>query len=152
MYEEGAAEIARRSRGTPRIANRLLRRVRDFEDVRAEGIITRDAADQGLKLLEVDELGLDNSDRLILDAIITKFGGGPVGLDTLAATTGEESGTIEDVIEPFLCSLVLSSGRREDAVRRKMHTGIWDSRAAEEYLIARGKPGSFSWSGHYEDI
>ena len=103
--EEGAAEIARRSRGTPRIANRLLRRVRDFADVRAEGIITRDAADQGLKLLEVDELGLDNSDRLILDAIITKFGGGPVGLDTLAATTGEESGTIEDVIEPFLLQL-----------------------------------------------
>ena len=83
--EEGAAEIARRLCGTPRIANRLLRRVRDFADVRAEGIITRDAADQGLKLLEVDELGLDNSDRLILDAIITKFGGGPVGLDTLAA-------------------------------------------------------------------
>ena len=92
--EEGAAEIARRSRGTPRIANRLLRRVRDFADVRAEGIITREAADEGLKLLEVDGLGLDHSDRLVLDAIITKFGGGPVGLDTLAATTGEESGTI----------------------------------------------------------
>ncbi|WP_302760122.1 Holliday junction branch migration DNA helicase RuvB [Christensenella hongkongensis] len=103
--EEGAAEIARRSRGTPRIANRLLRRVRDFADVRAEGIITREAADEGLKLLEVDGLGLDHSDRLVLDAIITKFGGGPVGLDTLAATTGEESGTIEDVIEPFLLQL-----------------------------------------------
>lgn len=103
--EEGAAEIARRSRGTPRIANRLLRRVRDFADVRAEGIITRDAADQGLRLLEVDELGLDHSDRMVLDAVITKFGGGPVGLDTLAATTGEEAGTIEDVIEPFLLQL-----------------------------------------------
>ncbi len=103
--EEGAAEIARRSRGTPRIANRLLRRVRDFADVRAEGMITKEAADEGLKLLEVDGLGLDHSDRLILEAIIVKFGGGPVGLETLAATTGEESGTIEDVIEPFLLQL-----------------------------------------------
>jgi len=103
--EEGAAEIARRSRGTPRIANRLLRRVRDFADVRAEGMITKEAADEGLKLLEVDGLGLDHSDRLVLEAIIVKFGGGPVGLETLAATTGEESGTIEDVIEPFLLQL-----------------------------------------------
>ncbi|BDF57809.1 Holliday junction ATP-dependent DNA helicase RuvB [Christensenellaceae bacterium] len=103
--EQGAEEIARRSRGTPRIANRLLRRVRDFADVRAEGMITKKAADEGLKLLEVDELGLDHSDRLVLDAILTKFGGGPVGLETLAATTGEESGTIEDVIEPFLLQL-----------------------------------------------
>lgn len=103
--EQGAAEIARRSRGTPRIANRLLRRVRDYADVRAEGVITRDAADEGLKLLEVDGLGLDHSDRTVLDAIITKFGGGPVGLDTLSATTGEEAGTIEDVIEPFLLQL-----------------------------------------------
>ncbi len=103
--EEGAVEIARRSRGTPRIANRLLRRVRDFADVRAEGMITKEAADEGLKLLEVDGLGLDHSDRLVLEAIIVKFGGGPVGLETLAATTGEESGTIEDVIEPFLLQL-----------------------------------------------
>lgn len=103
--EQGAEEIARRSRGTPRIANRLLRRVRDFADVRAEGMITKKAADEGLKLLEVDELGLDHSDRLVLDAILTKFGGGPVGLETLAATTGEEAGTIEDVIEPFLLQL-----------------------------------------------
>ncbi|MEG2189638.1 MAG: Holliday junction DNA helicase RuvB C-terminal domain-containing protein, partial [Christensenella sp.] len=103
--EGGAAEIARRSRGTPRIANRLLRRVRDYADVRAEGIITLDAADKGLQLLEVDKLGLDHSDRLILDAIINKFGGGPVGLDTLAATTGEEAGTVEDVVEPFLLQL-----------------------------------------------
>lgn len=103
--EDGAGEIARRSRGTPRIANRLLRRVRDFADVRAEGVITKDAADRGLQLLEVDNLGLDHSDRLVLEAILVKFGGGPVGLDTLAATTGEESGTIEDVIEPFLLQL-----------------------------------------------
>ncbi|MEA4853461.1 MAG: Holliday junction branch migration DNA helicase RuvB [Christensenella sp.] len=103
--EAGAEEIARRSRGTPRIANRLLRRVRDFADVCAQGVITREAADEGLKLLEVDALGLDHSDRLVLDAILTKFSGGPVGLDTLAATTGEEAGTIEDVIEPFLLQL-----------------------------------------------
>ena len=103
--EAGAEEIARRSRGTPRIANRLLRRVRDFADVCAQGVITREAADEGLKLLEVDALGLDHSDRLVLDALLTKFGGGPVGLDTLAATTGEEAGTIEDVIEPFLLQL-----------------------------------------------
>ncbi len=103
--EQGAEEIARRSRGTPRIANRLLRRVRDYADVRAAGVITKEAADQGLQLLEVDELGLDTSDRRVLDAILIKFGGGPVGLDTLAATTGEEAGTIEDVIEPFLLQL-----------------------------------------------
>jgi Holliday junction DNA helicase RuvB len=103
--DTGAEEIARRSRGTPRVANRLLRRVRDYADVRADGVITKQAADEGLKLMEVDELGLDNADRVILDAIITKFSGGPVGLDTLAATTGEESGTIEDVIEPFLLQL-----------------------------------------------
>ncbi|MEF9989972.1 MAG: Holliday junction branch migration DNA helicase RuvB [Christensenellaceae bacterium] len=103
--DQGADEIARRSRGTPRIANRLLRRVRDYADVRAEGVITKDAADKGLLMLEVDELGLDHSDRLVLDAIITKFSGGPVGLDTLSATTGEEAGTIEDVIEPFLLQL-----------------------------------------------
>lgn len=101
----GAEEIARRSRGTPRVANRLLRRVRDFADVRAGGVITKEVADAGLSLMEVDDLGLDNADRIILSAIIEKFSGGPVGLDTLSATTGEESGTIEDVIEPFLLQL-----------------------------------------------
>lgn len=105
IEESGAHEIARRSRGTPRVANRLLRRVRDFADVRADGVITQTVADQGLAMLEVDDLGLDNSDRVILSAIIHKFGGGPVGLDTLSATTGEEAGTIEDVIEPFLLQL-----------------------------------------------
>lgn len=101
----GAAEIARRSRGTPRIANRLLRRVRDYADVRADGIITKETAADGLALLEVDDLGLDTSDRRVLTAIIHTFSGGPVGLSTLAATTGEEAGTIEDVIEPFLLQL-----------------------------------------------
>jgi Holliday junction DNA helicase RuvB len=105
IEDAGAYEIARRSRGTPRVANRLLRRVRDYADVRADGVITKDVADRGLRMLEVDDLGLDNCDRVILSAIINKFGGGPVGLDTLSATTGEESGTIEDVIEPFLLQL-----------------------------------------------
>jgi Holliday junction DNA helicase RuvB len=100
--DEGAHEIARRARGTPRIANRLLRRVRDFAQVRAEGAITRAVADQGLALLEVDQRGLDRMDRALLLALIDKFGGGPVGVETLAAAIGEEADTIEDVYEPFL--------------------------------------------------
>ncbi len=100
--DAGAFEMARRSRGTPRIANRLLRRVRDYAQVRFDGSITENVADEVLRLLEVDEIGLDKTDRNILLTIINKFNGGPVGLDTLAATTGEDSGTIEDVYEPFL--------------------------------------------------
>ena len=100
--QEGTAEIARRSRGTPRIANRLLRRVRDYAQVRADGFITREVASQALQLLEIDALGLDKMDRLLLLTIIDKFGGGPVGLDTLAAAINEEKMTIEDVYEPFL--------------------------------------------------
>lgn len=99
---EGAAEIARRARGTPRVANRLLRRVRDFAQVRAAGKITGEVAADALALLEVDEAGFDRMDRALLLAIIDKFGGGPVGLDTLAAALGEERDTIEDVYEPFL--------------------------------------------------
>lgn len=99
---DGAAEIARRSRGTPRIANRLLRRVRDYAEVRAGGRITQSVAADALALLEVDARGFDKMDRTILLAIIEKFGGGPVGLDTLAAAVGEERDTIEDVYEPFL--------------------------------------------------
>src|SRR5207249_133700 len=99
---DGTAEIARRSRGTPRIANRLLRRVRDYAQVRANGRITRDVACHALQLLEVDALGLDKMDRQLLLTIIDKFGGGPVGLDTLAASINEEKTTIEDVYEPFL--------------------------------------------------
>jgi Holliday junction DNA helicase RuvB len=98
----GTAEIARRARGTPRIANRLLRRVRDFAQVRAQGVITQPVAQEALKLLEVDERGFDRMDRALLLALIDKFGGGPVGLDTLAAAIGEEADTIEDVYEPFL--------------------------------------------------
>ncbi|NTW99417.1 MAG: Holliday junction branch migration DNA helicase RuvB, partial [Geobacteraceae bacterium] len=98
----GAAELARRSRGTPRIANRLLRRVRDYAQVRADGVITHDVVQETLKLLEIDEMGFDQMDRMILLTIIDKFGGGPVGLDTIAAAISEESDTIEDVYEPFL--------------------------------------------------
>jgi Holliday junction DNA helicase RuvB len=99
---EGAGEMARRSRGTPRVANRLLRRVRDFAQVRADGVITRKVAQDALLLLEIDEMGFDPMDRLIMLTIIDKFSGGPVGLDTLAAAICEESDTIEDVYEPFL--------------------------------------------------
>ena len=102
---EGAMEIARRSRGTPRIANRMLRRVRDFAQVMADGVITKEVADRALLSLEVDFLGLDNVDRRMLRAIIENYGGGPVGLDTLAATIGEESVTLEDVYEPYLMQL-----------------------------------------------
>lgn len=100
--QQGALEIARRSRGTPRIANRLLRRVRDYAEVRADGSISRQIADKALRLLEVDHQGLDRMDREILASIIDKFKGGPVGLDTLATSVGEEKGTLEDVYEPFL--------------------------------------------------
>ncbi|MBE5781135.1 MAG: Holliday junction branch migration DNA helicase RuvB [Clostridiales bacterium] len=105
IEHEGAMEIARRSRGTPRIANRLLRRVRDFAQIIHDGVITFDVARSALTMLEVDDLGLDMTDRNILLAMIQKFGGGPVGLDTLAAATGEEAVTIEDVYEPFLLQL-----------------------------------------------
>ncbi|MDH4101005.1 MAG: Holliday junction branch migration DNA helicase RuvB [Nitrospirota bacterium] len=102
IEDAGALEIARRSRGTPRIANRLLRRVRDFAQVKADGHITAKVADQALKMLEVDEKGFDQMDRKLLLAIIEKFSGGPVGLDTLAAAIAEERDTIEDVYEPYL--------------------------------------------------
>lgn len=103
--EEGAFEIARRSRGTPRIANRLLKRVRDYAQVRASGIIDKATADKALKLLEVDDMGLDDIDKKMLLTIIKKFDGGPVGLDTLAASIGEDGGTIEDVYEPYLLQI-----------------------------------------------
>jgi len=105
IIEEGAAEIARRARGTPRIANRLLKRVRDFAEVEFDGIITQDVANISLNKLEIDPLGLDSVDKKILRAIIEKFGGGPVGLDTLAASIDEEPGTLEDVAEPYLLQL-----------------------------------------------
>ena len=102
IEEEGAVEIAKRSRGTPRLANRLLKRVRDFAQVKYDGIITKEVADFALDILDVDKLGLDNNDRNILLTIIQKFSGGPVGLDTLAAALGEDAGTLEEVYEPYL--------------------------------------------------
>ena len=105
IVPEGAYEIARRSRGTPRIANRMLRRVRDFADVKADGVITKAVADEALCALEIDYLGLDPVDRRMMAAIIENYNGGPVGLETLAATIGEESVTLEDVYEPYLMQL-----------------------------------------------
>lgn len=105
IEDAGAWEIAKRARGTPRIANRLLKRVRDYAQVKAEGIIDKDTADKALKMLEVDDRGLDDIDKKMLLAIIHKFAGGPVGLDTLAASIGEDSGTIEDVYEPYLLQI-----------------------------------------------
>jgi len=105
LDEHGAGEIARRSRGTPRIANRLLRRVRDFAEVRHDGAITGEVARAGLEVFEVDEEGLDRLDHAILQAVVQRFGGGPVGLSTLAASVGEEPDTVEDVVEPYLLQL-----------------------------------------------
>ncbi|MBP3484512.1 MAG: Holliday junction branch migration DNA helicase RuvB [Oscillospiraceae bacterium] len=124
---EGASEIASRSRGTPRIANRMLRRVRDFAQVRADGIITKDVADMALSRLEVDKLGLDALDRRMLRSIIEFYGGGPVGLETLAATINEDAVTLEDVYEPYLLQQgFLTRTPRGRCVTRKTynHLGI----------------------------
>ncbi|MCM3885154.1 Holliday junction branch migration DNA helicase RuvB [Frankia sp. R82] len=102
LTPEGADEVAGRSRGTPRIANRLLRRVRDYAEVRADGTVTREVAKSALRVYDVDGLGLDRLDRAVLEALVTRFGGGPVGLSTLAVSVGEETETVEDVAEPFL--------------------------------------------------
>ena len=102
LRPDGGAEIAGRSRGTPRIANRLLRRVRDFAEVRADGAVTRRVAREALRVYDVDELGLDRLDRAVLRALVRSFGGGPVGVSTLAVAVGEEPGTVEEVCEPFL--------------------------------------------------
>ena len=102
LSEDGAEEVAKRSRGTPRIANRLLRRVRDFAEVKADGRVTREVADDALFMLDVDQAGLDMMDRKLLQAVLEKFGGGPVGVENLAAAIGEERDTIEDVLEPYL--------------------------------------------------
>lgn len=118
--EKGAIELARRSRGTPRLANRILKRVRDFAQVRYDGRITEEVANTALDLLEVDKLGLDNIDRNILTTMIQKFSGGPVGLDTLAAAIGEDSGTLEDVYEPYL----LKNGLIHRTPRGRMATEL----------------------------
>ncbi len=131
----GAMEIARRSRGTPRIANRMLRRVRDFAQVMADGVITKDVADKALLALEVDALGLDNVDRRMLRAIIENYGGGPVGLDTLAATIGEEAVTLEDVYEPYLMQLgFLTRTPRGRCVTRKAYEHLHIAFTGQEQL------------------
>src|SRR5574340_1109641 len=117
---EGALEIARRARGTPRIANRLLRRVRDFAEVRAHGTVTGEVADAGLTMLDVDLAGLDVMDRALLRAVLEKFEGGPVGVESLAAAIGEERGTIEDVLEPFL----IQQGFLHRTPRRRVATRL----------------------------
>ncbi|MBW1720537.1 MAG: Holliday junction branch migration DNA helicase RuvB [Deltaproteobacteria bacterium] len=133
ITDEGATEIARRSRGTPRVANRLLRRVRDFAEVEAEGKITREVARSALEMLEVDEEGLDKMDRHIMLTILEKFDGGPVGVDTLAAAVSEEKDTIEDVYEPFL----IQRGYLKRTARGRVATRL----AYEHFGIRREKEG-----------
>lgn len=137
--EKGAAEeIAKRSRLTPRIANRLLKRVRDFAQVRYGGVITKDVADEALGMLEIDSLGLDASDRRLLKAIIENYSGGPVGLQTLAAICSEEQSTIEDVYEPFLLQLGLleRTSRGRKATRKAyLHLGVEPPQSAQSTLL-----------------
>lgn len=128
IEKEGAAEIAKRSRGTPRLANRLLKRVRDFAQVKYNGTITKEVADYALDILDVDKLGLDYNDRAILTTMIEKFAGGPVGLDTLAASLGEDAGTLEDVYEPYLLmnGFINRTSRGRVATERAYeHLGIY---------------------------
>ncbi len=123
IEEAGAMELARRSRGTPRLANRLLKRVRDFGQVKYDGVITREVTDFALDIMDVDKLGLDQNDRAILHMIIEKFSGGPVGLDTLAAALGEDAGTLEDVYEPYLLmnGLIMRTPRGRVATEAAYH-------------------------------
>jgi Holliday junction DNA helicase RuvB len=137
IEEEGAKEIARRSRGTPRIANRLLRRVRDYAQVKADGKVTRPVADAALKMLDVDALGLDLMDRKLLLAVIEKFSGGPVGLENLAHVIGEEADTIEDVLEPYLiqCGYLQRTPRgRMATLSAYRHFGIVAPSGAQDLL------------------
>ena len=120
ITESGAQEVAKRSRGTPRISNRLLRRVRDYAQVKADGIVSSEVADAALKMLDVDSLGFDVMDRKLLSAVLEKFGGGPVGLDNLAAAIGEERDTIEDVLEPYL----IQQGYLMRTPRGRVATGL----------------------------
>jgi Holliday junction DNA helicase RuvB len=137
---EGAAEIARRARGTPRIANRLLRRVRDYAEVRADGHIDRDVAETALNLLEVDRYGLDEIDQKIMRTVLEKFGGGPVGINTIAASIGEESETIEEVYEPYLIQL----GFLHRSPRGRIATdGAFDYFKVPRRFGGAGQPGLF---------
>jgi Holliday junction DNA helicase RuvB len=143
MTPEGAFEIARRSRGTPRIANRLLRRVRDYAEVRADGRVNRQIADAALSMLDVDAVGLDIMDRKLLLAVMEKFGGGPVGVDNLAAAIGEERDTIEDVLEPYL----IQQGYLKRTPRGRMATVI-AFRHFDIPLPGNGLPGELWEESH----
>jgi Holliday junction DNA helicase RuvB len=136
--EDGALEIAKRSRGTPRVANRLLRRVRDFAEVKAKGEINLEVAHNALVMLDVDELGLDDMDKKIMEVIIHKFKGGPVGINTLAVAVGEEGETIEEIYEPFLIQEGLLNrtprGRTATELAYK-HLGITKPKGAQENLL-----------------
>jgi Holliday junction DNA helicase RuvB len=135
---DGASEIARRSRGTPRLANRLLKRVRDFAEVKRKGSIDQEVADSALKLLHVDELGLDAMDRRILSCIVEKFSGGPVGIETLAIGVGEEPDTVEDVYEPYLVQIGFlqraSNGRKATALAFR-HLGLQPPKGSQQSLL-----------------
>jgi Holliday junction DNA helicase RuvB len=133
---DGALEIARRSRGTPRIVNRLLRRVRDFAEVKAQGEVTRDVADAALSMLDVDGSGLDVMDRKLIQTVLTKFDGGPVGVDNLAAAIGEERDTIEDVLEPFL----IQQGYLQRTARGRIATAL----SYRHFGLAPPVPGAAS--------
>ena len=139
IEEEGVAEVARRARGTPRVANRLLKRVRDYAQVRADGVITCEVAQDALALLEVDPLGLDDIDRRVLHTIIDKFEGGPVGLDTIAAALSEESDTIMDVVEPYLLQL----GFLDRTPRGRVATRRAYEHLGYEYQEESGQPTLF---------
>ena len=133
--EEGAMELARRSRGTPRLANRLLKRVRDFAQIKYDGRIDKKVTDFALDLLEVDKLGLDNTDRQIIETMIHHFGGGPVGLETLAVSIGEDAGTLEDVYEPYLMQLgFLTRTPRGRCVTRKAYEHLHMAFTGQEQL------------------
>jgi Holliday junction DNA helicase RuvB len=131
---EGALEIARRSRGTPRIVNRLLRRVRDFAEVKADGEVTRSVADAALSMLDVDAAGLDVMDRKLIQTVLTKFAGGPVGVDNLSAAIGEERDTIEDVLEPFL----IQQGYLQRTSRGRIATAL----SYRHFGLAPREPGA----------
>ncbi len=138
LEPEGRDEIARRGRGTPRVALRVLRRVRDYAQVRADGVITGDIANEALSLMEIDHHGLDDLDRRVLDAIIRKFDGGPVGLDTIAASIGEAADTIMDVVEPYLLQLGFIERTPRGRVATRLayeHLGIVDDRLAQGRLF-----------------
>ena len=143
---EGSEEIARRARGTPRVANRLLRRVRDYAQVRAEGVIDRDAADAALRMLDVDEYGLDEMDTRVLRTLIESFNGGPVGLGTLAVAIGEDSGTLEEVYEPFL----IQNGLLMRTPRGRMATDRAYRRFGYAPPVQAGRPGAEGQSTFFD--